>query len=96
MTQTDRQKSLKSDRKTCKEFDSPSTHTAGVASPKGPGGPGPHQFLRCLKVKAYLGPTILLSTKGPILIGPHQFQKSDYTPALDKWHGAPPTSYFSE
>ena len=53
-----------------------------MASPKGPGGRGPQQFLRFLKVKAYVGPTIILLTHGAITIGPHQFQKRNYTPAI--------------
>ena len=52
-----------------------------MASPNGPGGPGPHHFLTFLKVKAYVGPTIFWGIQGPIIIGPHQFQKRDYTPA---------------
>ena len=54
---------------------------SGVASPNGKGGNRPHQFLRFLKVKAHVGPTIFLVTQGPIIIGPHKFQKHDYTPA---------------
>ena len=65
-------------------FNTHGTHVnvSGVASPNGPGGPGPHHFLTVLQVKAYVGPTIFWGIQGPIIIGPHQFQKRDYTPAL--------------
>ena len=53
---------------------------AGVASPVGPEGTGPHQFFTFLKVKADVGPTIFRGIQGPIIIGPHQIQKQDYTP----------------
>ena len=38
----------------------------GVASPNGPGGPGPHYFLTFLKVKAYVGPPFFGEFKGPL------------------------------
>ena len=61
-----------------------SEYLTGVASPKGPGGPGPHHFLTFLKVKAYVGPTIFWGIQGPIIIGHNQFQKRDYTPAYQE------------
>ena len=37
-------------------------YLSGMASPNDPGGPGSHQFLRFLKVKANVGPNIFLVT----------------------------------
>ena len=54
-----------------------------VASPKGPGGPRPHQFLRLLKVKSYVGNHFLL-TRWPIIDDSCQFQKCDYTLAYNQ------------
>ena len=53
---------------------------SGVALLTGLEGPGNHHFLKLLKVKLYIGPTIFLVSQGPIMIGPLRFQKQDYTP----------------